>query len=429
MKHFKGKMLNLLLIVTLVMMNVTPVFAAEVSAAEETSAADLFISEYVEGSSYNKAIEIYNGTGAEVDLADYQIHLYSNGASEASQTLELSGVLGHGEVFVIAHSRASEEVLQEADLENGAMINFNGDDAFALAKNGSNIDVLGTIDEATDYAQDVTLTRQEGVTAPNSSYIDTEWDEYASNTFAYLGSHSMDGVPTDPPEDPEEPPASGEYEIAEARDLSDGTAVTVEGVVTADSEAISNGAQFSTYIQDATGGINLFAFEQGELPDLEKGDRVQVAGELDSYNGLKEVIPASVEILETGQTLPATQQITLEELQDPEIAEQYEGELVEVNGFINNIPESPAGGGYNVSLVDADFHGTTLRVMENALDISQVAQDKWYDITAVVSQYNDYQLIPTEQADIQLAEEQPEPPSAAGYYETTVERVTDGLSL
>lgn len=102
---------------------------------------------------------------------------------------------------------------------------------------------------------------------------------------------------------------------------------------------------------------------------------------------------------------------------------------MEVNGFINNIPESPAGGGYNVSLVDADFHGTTLRVMENALDISQVAQDKWYDITAVVSQYNDYQLIPTEQADIQLAEEQPEPPSAAGYYETTVERVTDGLSL
>lgn len=107
MKHFKGKMLNLLLIVTLVMMNVTPVFAAEVSAAEETSAADLFISEYVEGSSYNKAIEIYNGTGAEVDLADYQIHLYSNGASEASQTLELSGVLGHGEVFVIAQDRKS----------------------------------------------------------------------------------------------------------------------------------------------------------------------------------------------------------------------------------------------------------------------------------------------------------------------------------
>src|SRR5690606_37879684 len=98
----------------------------------------------------------------------------------------------------------------------------------------------------------------------------------------------------------------------------------------------------------------------------------------------------------------------------------YEGELVQVNAFISNIPGSPAGGGYNVSIVDDEFNGTTLRVMQNALDITQVESDKWYDITAIVSQYNDYQLIPTEQADIQLAAEQPDPPSAKGYYETTV---------
>ncbi|HEX7224775.1 MAG TPA: hypothetical protein VF367_04260, partial [Candidatus Limnocylindria bacterium] len=44
---------------------------------------DLFISEYIEGSSFNKAIEIYNGTGAAVDLAaaGYTLQLYSNGAS------------------------------------------------------------------------------------------------------------------------------------------------------------------------------------------------------------------------------------------------------------------------------------------------------------------------------------------------------------
>ncbi len=30
---------------------------------------ELFISEYIEGSSNNKAIEIYNGTGAAVNLA------------------------------------------------------------------------------------------------------------------------------------------------------------------------------------------------------------------------------------------------------------------------------------------------------------------------------------------------------------------------
>ncbi len=42
---------------------------------------DLVISEYVEGSSYNKAIEIYNGTVSAIDLgaSGYKINIYSNG--------------------------------------------------------------------------------------------------------------------------------------------------------------------------------------------------------------------------------------------------------------------------------------------------------------------------------------------------------------
>ena len=42
---------------------------------------DLFFSEYIEGNGQNKAIEIYNGTGGSVDLTDYRLELYSNGAS------------------------------------------------------------------------------------------------------------------------------------------------------------------------------------------------------------------------------------------------------------------------------------------------------------------------------------------------------------
>ncbi|GAB3046403.1 5'-nucleotidase C-terminal domain-containing protein [Virgibacillus ainsalahensis] len=428
-KSTKMKMLNVLLVFTLVFMNFSTVFSVAVSAeSKDVVAKDLFISEYIEGSSFNKAIEIYNGTGDSVDLSDYQVELYSNGASEASQTLEMSGMLAHGDVFVLAHSNADEEILNQVDAENSAVINFNGDDAFSLKKNEELIDVLGLIGEGQDYAKDVTLVRDSSVTAPAQSYNETQWVEYTSNTFAYLGSHIMDGVnPTDPPEEPGEPGEA--YTIVDARELSDGTAVSVEGIVTADSEAISNGSQFTTYIQDETGGINLFAYEQGDLPELTKGDRVQVTGELDTYNGLKEVIPSTVEIVENGQTLPEAPEITLEDLQDPEVAEAYEGERVQVNGFINNIPESPAGGGYNVSVVDADFNGATLRVMENALEMEQVESEMWYDVTAIVSQYDSYQLIPTEQADLQVAKEQPEPPSAAGLYETTVERITDGDTI
>ncbi|OZU88895.1 endonuclease [Virgibacillus indicus] len=423
------KTLNLLLIFTLVFMNYSAVFATTASAESSGAVAeDLFISEYIEGGSFNKAIEIYNGTGNSVDLSSYQVQLYSNGAAEASQSITLSGTLNHGDVFVIAHASSAQEILNQTDLENSAVANFNGDDAVALAKNGTSIDVLGIIGERDEYGKDVTMVRNASITKPAATYNGTDWANYAKDTFAYLGSHTMDGVdPTDPPEEPGEP---GEAQsIADARNLSDGTVVTVEGVVTADNTAISNGGQFTTYIQDETGGINLFAYEQGKLPDLQKGDLVKVSGELDSYNGLKEVVPAAIEVLETGQALPEVQQITLEDLQNPEIAESYEGELVQVNGYINNIPGSPAGGGYNVSLIDGDFNGTTLRVMENALDISQVEPDNWYDVTAIVSQYDSYQLIPTEQSDIQLADEQPEPPSAAGYYETTVERITDGDTI
>ncbi|MFD1040388.1 5'-nucleotidase C-terminal domain-containing protein [Virgibacillus byunsanensis] len=423
------KTLNLFLIFTLIFMNYSTIFITPVSADNhDVVADDLFISEYIEGSSYNKAIEIYNGTGETVDLAEYQVELYYNGATDAGQSVTLSGTVQHGDVYVIAHGSADAAILDETDLESG-VASFNGNDALILKKNDNILDTLGEIGNADNYAANITLVRDASVTAANTTYDESEWVDYASNTFAYLGSHTMDGVDPEDPGDPGDPEPGQEYDIGDARNLNDGTEVTVEGTVTADNAAISNGSQFTTYIQDATGGINLFAYEQGELPDLQKGDRVTVSGELDSYNGLKEVVSATIEVLETDHPLPEAQSITLADLQDPTIAESYEGELVQINGFIDNIPGSPAGGGYNVSLIDEDFNGTTLRVMENALDLSLVDSDMWYDITAIVSQYNDYQLIPTEQNDIQVADEQPEPPSAAGVYESTVDRITDGDTI
>ena len=63
-------------------------YTVTVKAEEETGggsgfAEDLFISEYIEGSSNNKAIEIFNGTGREIDLSVYSLKLYANGATTA----------------------------------------------------------------------------------------------------------------------------------------------------------------------------------------------------------------------------------------------------------------------------------------------------------------------------------------------------------
>ena len=66
--------------------------------------SDLFISEYVEGWSNNKAIEIYNPTNQTVDLGGYVIARASNGSSIGAVTVEyamqLSGSIAPYDVYV-----------------------------------------------------------------------------------------------------------------------------------------------------------------------------------------------------------------------------------------------------------------------------------------------------------------------------------------
>ncbi|MBM3417543.1 MAG: hypothetical protein FJY17_01305, partial [Bacteroidetes bacterium] len=53
----------------------------------------IFISEYVEGWSNNKALEIYNPTSVPVNLNEYFVSRYSNGATTATvlNSVQLSG--------------------------------------------------------------------------------------------------------------------------------------------------------------------------------------------------------------------------------------------------------------------------------------------------------------------------------------------------
>ena len=53
--------------------------------AATKAAEDLIISEYIEGSSYNKAIELYNGTGSDVDLSQYTLDHYSKVVQQEMQ--------------------------------------------------------------------------------------------------------------------------------------------------------------------------------------------------------------------------------------------------------------------------------------------------------------------------------------------------------
>ena len=166
-------------------------------------AEDLFISEYIEGSSNNKAIEIYNGTGKTVDLSEYEIQLYFNGATSPSSTLEFEAVLlESGKTYVIAHSQADDDIKSVADIIS-TFANFNGDDAIGLYKNGVLIDVFGKIGEdpgsswnveGRGFTVDHTLVRYPHVFKPTTTWDASEWNVYPKDTFTYLGKHTMEGV-------------------------------------------------------------------------------------------------------------------------------------------------------------------------------------------------------------------------------------------
>lgn len=188
------------------LLSLTPVVAA-VSPLGATPAqaatVDLFFSEYIEGSSNNKALEIYNGTGAAVDLAagGYSVQMYSNGSASPSVTINLTGTVANGDVFVLAHSSANATILAQADQTNGAGW-FNGNDAVVLRRGTTFLDVIGQVgfNPGTEWGTgltstaDNTLVRKASVCQGDPIGTDAfdpsvEWDGFAQDTFGGLGAH------------------------------------------------------------------------------------------------------------------------------------------------------------------------------------------------------------------------------------------------
>ncbi|MEW5870712.1 MAG: ExeM/NucH family extracellular endonuclease [Chloroflexota bacterium] len=185
-----------------------------------------FFSEYVEGSSYNKALEIYNGTGVDIDLAAdaYTIQLYQNGSDTPDYNISLAGTLYNGNVFILAHPDAVLGITP--DQTSGSLL-FNGDDAVVLLKNGSVIDSIGQVgdDPGTEWGSgeastaDNTLRRKEAVCqgdpiADDSFDPSVEWDGYAQDTFDGLGSHTTTCGMDLPPSVASTMPANGELSVA-----------------------------------------------------------------------------------------------------------------------------------------------------------------------------------------------------------------------
>ena len=192
------------------------------SCEEETpdqAATTIFFSEYGEGSSNNKYIEIYNPTDAEISLDQYVIlGNYNGNPWSEGFTFAAGATIETGSVYVIANASASDaiqaladEVLAYADPWYTAA--FNGDDVRALAQivgtDTTILDIIGTLDGGdpgsgwdvagvTEATKDHTLMRKPGVTAGNEgnwvysagiNEDNSEWIVLNNDNWTNLGGH------------------------------------------------------------------------------------------------------------------------------------------------------------------------------------------------------------------------------------------------
>lgn len=170
-------------------------------------AQGLIISEYIEGSGNNKAIELYNATESDIDLSTIQMYRANNGSATWQDTLDLSGTLAAGEFYLIANPSADAAILDKADITDEITF-YNGDDALALVQDGTIIDVIGVLGEDPGSAWDVagvteatneqTLLRKTSVASGNTDWAasagtnetDSEWIVRDRDDFSNFGFNS-----------------------------------------------------------------------------------------------------------------------------------------------------------------------------------------------------------------------------------------------
>ena len=183
-----------------------------------SQATTLFISEIAEGTGNNKYLEIYNGTGADIDLSNYSLSSCSNGCNTIGEfdypdniTFPFGTILSDGEVYIVAHQSA-DLIIQAVTNQTFTYLS-NGDDVFALtlagatASNYTIIDIVGDMqgDPGSGWAvagisngtKEHTLIRKSSVCSGNTNELgsfgtdafSSEWIVESQNYWTDINQH------------------------------------------------------------------------------------------------------------------------------------------------------------------------------------------------------------------------------------------------
>ncbi|HEX6036857.1 SdrD B-like domain-containing protein [Longimicrobium sp.] len=191
--------------------------------------------------------------------------------------------------------------------------------------------------------------------------------------------------------------------VAGARLLPAGSVTTVTGVLTTNVGAFSvsgsGAAQVGNfYIQDATGGIQVFGglVSAGFAP----GDSVRVTGTVGLFNGEVQIsTPLTVEALGTG-TLPAPRVVTGRVL----TSRAYEGQLARIDDVVITAvaAQSSATSSFNVTARAPDGTVFTIRAEGRTnVDAPAFTVGQTYDIVGILSVFGGVgQIKPRSTADV-----------------------------
>ena len=183
----------------------------------------LFFSEYSEGTSNNKYLEIYNPGTESVDLSGYAFPTVGNdpttvGEYEYWNTFDAGSSIAPGDVFILCHPSADTQILDECDQNYTYM--SNGDDGMCLVFGtegsytildclgdwngdpGDGWDVAGVANATKDH----TLVRKSSITSGTSNWSssagtgpeDSQWMVLDLETWTYIGSHPHNSIGEDP---------------------------------------------------------------------------------------------------------------------------------------------------------------------------------------------------------------------------------------
>lgn len=375
------------------------------------SCSDLFFSEYVEGNGSNKALELYNPTPFDVDLSNYTIQTYNDGSSVAQNSLQLDGTLASGATYVIVNSTSVAPLLALADITSNVTL-YNGNDATVLRNNGTIIDAIGIIGNDPGKANpyevsggegtlaEHTLVRQLTVTEGNENWsvVAEQWDVYSTDTFDFLGEHSI--IPCDYNEEPSVGFATTTMNVNEGNTVN--VVLNVAFPIVASEVQVNYAGGTATLVDDFEGVFPVsLTFPEGEFDQQSFSfltiDDVELEGGETIILELEAI--SDVQLLNTEMViniLPSDTEIPVYSIEEVSgNTETFEADSLnvtcEIRGVVHGLNTNPTG--VQFTLIDPT-DGINIYSPVNDFDYTVTEGDSLH-VVGIIDQFNGLtQLIP-----------------------------------